>query len=50
MPCLRHFRSQTYYYFDRYRLLYKRVGRTIILTIVLCATAATNTVFSFKDG
>ena len=31
MPCIRHFKSQTYHDFDRYRLLHKSFGRTIIL-------------------
>ena len=48
MPCIRHFRSQTYHDFDRYRLLYKPLGWTTILLIVLCPTATTYTVFSFR--
>ena len=31
MPCIRHFKSQTYHDFDRYRLLHKSLRRTIIL-------------------
>ena len=48
MACIRHFRSQTYHNVDRYRLLYKPLGWAIILLVVLCPTATTYTVFSFR--
>ena len=48
MPCIRHFRSQTYHDFDPYKLLYKPLGWTTIFLIVLCPTATTYTVFSFR--
>ena len=48
MPCIGHFRSQTYHSFDRYRLLYKPLGWTTILLVALCPAATTYTVFSFR--
>ena len=47
VPCIRHFASQTYHVFDRYRLLYKPLGWATILVVVLCSTASIYTVFSF---
>ena len=48
VPCIRHFIPQSYHDFDRYRLLYKPLGWTTILLNVLCPTATTYTVFSFR--
>ena len=49
MPCIGHFRSQTYHSFDRYRLFNKPLGWTTILLVVLYPAATTYTVLNFRD-